>query len=330
MAKGTSGNMPADKKKFLEELKAAREYKDLDLARVSDRSKINLTYLEKMESGDWEFLPHAYVRSFLQTYIRIVGMDEAEVLEEFDRITGKAPTPTPQSHRESIEGTGEEKTREKPKEEKKERVKPEVQWKQGPSFSFLSSGTLLYVVIAVAVVVIGVVLITVLRPDEPQLTVEQPSEEPTELSSPSESQTSDDEIPFEEVVKDHDRIVERPAADTLAPPPEKPAQKTTAPVEVQIEAQDRCYIRVYADGQDSIAIAETVMRRGMERTFTAEEQLVLVLGSAGAVTIRANGTLIEEIGVVGQVAKLWVGPDGVQNLWRGKIPQPVDTTATEE
>ncbi|MCB2197789.1 helix-turn-helix domain-containing protein [bacterium] len=83
------------KKKFCEELKEAREFKGLDLSRVSEKSKISLPYLEKLEAGDWDFLPHPYVRSFLRTYALIVGLEVGKVLDQFDNIVDEPPVPVP-------------------------------------------------------------------------------------------------------------------------------------------------------------------------------------------------------------------------------------------
>ena len=51
---------------FFKELKKLRIERDIELAEISTRTKINLDYLETLESGDFTFLPYVYVRLFMK------------------------------------------------------------------------------------------------------------------------------------------------------------------------------------------------------------------------------------------------------------------------
>ena len=48
----------------------------------------------RMESDEFDFLPPAYVRGFLKSYARFLGVDPAPLLEDFDRRFGTGPVQT--------------------------------------------------------------------------------------------------------------------------------------------------------------------------------------------------------------------------------------------
>lgn len=71
-----------------------------------------------------------------------------------------------------------------------------------------------------------------------------------------------------------------------APVDEEPVVQQTAPLEIDIELTDTCWIRRSVDGGG--AIAET-RSKGQSLRIEAKNSVVLTLGNAGAVQIRVNG-----------------------------------------
>lgn len=66
------------------ELKTARENNSMSLAQVSNKSKIDLKFLEAMEQGDFAFLPDLYVRAFVKNFAKTVGLDEKKIQKKYD------------------------------------------------------------------------------------------------------------------------------------------------------------------------------------------------------------------------------------------------------
>lgn len=66
------------------ELKAAREKNSMTLAQVSNKSKIDIKFLEAMEQGDFAFLPDLYVRAFVKNFAKTVGLDENKIFKKFE------------------------------------------------------------------------------------------------------------------------------------------------------------------------------------------------------------------------------------------------------
>lgn len=69
---------------FYTDLKNLREKQEIDLQEVSNRTKINLSYLEAIESGDFSFLPNVYVRLFLRAYVVEIGADPKDILNQLE------------------------------------------------------------------------------------------------------------------------------------------------------------------------------------------------------------------------------------------------------
>ena len=70
---------------FFEELKKQRISQDIELNEISNRTKINLEYLECIEKGDFDFLPYIYVRLFLKAYCLEIGLDYNDSLKNLDK-----------------------------------------------------------------------------------------------------------------------------------------------------------------------------------------------------------------------------------------------------
>ncbi len=78
---------------FFEDLKKLRIDKNIELNEIATRTKINIEYLELLESGDYTFLPYIYVRLFMKAYALEIGAKTSEALQELDHfLNKKAPT----------------------------------------------------------------------------------------------------------------------------------------------------------------------------------------------------------------------------------------------
>ncbi|RKY87235.1 hypothetical protein DRQ09_04780 [candidate division KSB1 bacterium] len=76
---------------FAQELKNFREGKKLTLKEISDKTKINIKFLKKIESGEFDFLPRPYVKAFIKTYAKYLGMDVKETMMKFDNLFKTEP-----------------------------------------------------------------------------------------------------------------------------------------------------------------------------------------------------------------------------------------------
>lgn len=66
-------------------LQEAREEQGLSIADIAERTNIRPQFLQAMEEGNFQLLPdQAYIRPFLRTYARALGLDAEQIVLEFN------------------------------------------------------------------------------------------------------------------------------------------------------------------------------------------------------------------------------------------------------
>ncbi|CUU03976.1 protein of unknown function (DUF4115) [Candidatus Thermokryptus mobilis] len=67
-----------------ERLRDARMERNLTLRDISNKTRISEKFLENIESGVFDFAPEPYVRAFIRSYARVVGLNPDEVIKQYD------------------------------------------------------------------------------------------------------------------------------------------------------------------------------------------------------------------------------------------------------
>jgi len=81
---------------FYTELKALRKQKDINLEEIHNRTKINISYLEAIEEGRFDLLPHTYIRLFIRAYATEIGANPDEIVNNLENFLGnKTSAPKP-------------------------------------------------------------------------------------------------------------------------------------------------------------------------------------------------------------------------------------------
>ncbi len=68
------------------EIKERRLLRGISLKEISESTRIDLKYLEKIENNEFDFLPPLYVKSFLKSYLLILDVDSTEYLKRVDEL----------------------------------------------------------------------------------------------------------------------------------------------------------------------------------------------------------------------------------------------------
>jgi cytoskeleton protein RodZ len=83
-----------------EELRATREARNLSLSDVSERLHIRTVYLQSLEEEDWAAIAApVYVRGFLRTYARFLGLDPEAAVARFNEAVPPQVASVPQQGR---------------------------------------------------------------------------------------------------------------------------------------------------------------------------------------------------------------------------------------
>ena len=104
-------------------------------------------------------------------------------------------------------------------------------------------------------------------------------------------------------------------------PPERPLSlSATAPVQVSVTAHDEpAWVQVSADGK--ITFTGT-LQPNETREVSAAEQVKVLTGNAGALTISLNGKTLDSLGPIGQVRSVKLTAEGPQLLSKAPPPAP--------
>ena len=78
---------------FFSLLKAHRKSENIDIQDIAEYTKINPKYLYAIESGDFNILPKVYMRLFLRSYAKFIGVNHEQALNDYEvYTTGKTNT----------------------------------------------------------------------------------------------------------------------------------------------------------------------------------------------------------------------------------------------
>ncbi|MGB2623719.1 MAG: RodZ domain-containing protein [Candidatus Acidiferrum sp.] len=88
---------------FGERLKREREMREVSLKEVTTATRIGSRFLEALENEQWEKLPGGiFNRGFVRSIARYLGLDEENLLAEYDLAHGEQSLPVPQPYENKI------------------------------------------------------------------------------------------------------------------------------------------------------------------------------------------------------------------------------------
>ena len=74
---------------FYEKYKKLRQDQKIELVDIESRTKINIKYLQAIETGDFDLIHGPYIRLFLRAYINEIGADPDVALSELSEFVLK-------------------------------------------------------------------------------------------------------------------------------------------------------------------------------------------------------------------------------------------------
>ena len=162
---------------FYSELKNLRKQQEIDLSEVASRTKINIKYLEAIESGDFSFLTMVYVRLFLRAYTLEIGSDPLDALKQLEIHLAK----TEDISQPSLDIT---------EESHQEIEEEELEFTRKTSFQTRSD--LIKVVVLLVIVLFAIFIIRKIVSEAPAETetIRSPVEEPEPLSPTTDAPSS--------------------------------------------------------------------------------------------------------------------------------------------
>jgi len=261
--------------KLAEELKQARLKNNLSIQQLSIKTKIDVRFLEAMETGDFSYLPEIYVKAFTKQYARAVDLDEDAIIKKYEASKKGLPY-------EDAEEVKDEETHEIEKKEnlKAEKVvsKRETRDPQAPVPPYIYNAVkapsaskddsslndkkkiVLGSVIVGLVIIAAAVYFLFLR-SSPEIIVP--------------------ERPIEEVIKENkQRFVEKPGPDSLI---NNPAVSDS--LMLVIKSRDTSWVKIILDDNN---IDEFILFPGSQKIIAAENNYKITFGNSGGIELNLN------------------------------------------
>lgn len=260
-----------------ENFQRAREAKGLTLEEAAARTRILPQYLKAVEDNNYAKLPdEVFAKGFVRSYARILGLDEATVIRQFDESGGEFYAK--RNERESLKQKLEE-------EERRKKVNRNI------VAGVVSAVLLLLFVIMgrdrerpeprpVPIDPVPAASVPAPAPEPPRAEPAVPAGDPAFRSASGQSEVERNfsgVLPLEGVVPDEQK-------------------KLT----LDVEAIERCWVKVQTD---HAASQEVMLNPGDRNRWKAQERVILTLGNAGGVRVSLNGKLQGPFGGRGKVVR---------------------------
>jgi cytoskeleton protein RodZ len=262
-----------------EHFQKAREAKGLTLEEAAARTRILPQYLKAVEDNNYAKLPdEVFAKGFVRSYARILGLDEATVIRQFDESGGQFYAK--RNERESLKQKQEE-------EERRKKVNRNI---------------------VAGMVSVALLILFVLmgrdrdRPEPrpvptdpvPAVSIPAPAPVPEPLRAEPPPPAGDPVFPSVSGQPE----VERNFSGVL--PLEGVAPDEKKKMILDVEALERCWVKVQADHTPA---QEVLLNPGDRTRWKAQERLTLTLGNAGGVRVSLNGKPQGPFGGRGQVVR---------------------------
>jgi len=289
-----------------EEIQRARLNKGVNLEEIVTHTHIQLAHLQKIENGQFDFLPRPYVTAFIKTFAQYVGLNgEALVIRWHEQEQAEAQRLQEQYRQEAALRPAEESRRAPAIFSLKSKV-PATATPVPVSFSlpYLKEILISFGILAMA----GLIFLVSRAGDENAGTEASQS---VKQANPAELR----ELPFEQVSQQMQQLTQ-PDSETVTPPP-----SNELTLHAQFENQTR--VRLVRDGKDTTIV---VYRAGEAPAWQAKEKFNLRLSAGGAVNLRLGNRNLGKFGQPGKVEFLTIKREGVTER-RFYTPQPTTPKA---
>jgi cytoskeletal protein RodZ len=258
-----------------ERFRAAREARGLTLSDVAEHIRIRSVYLAAIEEENWTAIgAPVYIRGFLRTYARFLGLEPEEVVAEFNSQASAPPPPVP-----AAPG-----------------APPRTTYLADEEPPARALSPLIWIASLVAVVLIAIVVYNEATFRARQSANALPSNSPTVVASVAGDALAADGTPSVAASAS-------PGEGSSANPSESPSLSPsplasgTANLEVRLSAPS--WLRVTVDGNVSM---EGTFPAGTVRQFHGKTAR-LRIGNAGGVEVIIDGKSVGRLGAAGDVVE---------------------------
>ena len=292
---------------FGAKLKLEREKRKITLEQISVSTKIGTRMLQALEEDNFNQLPGGiFNRGFVRAYSRFLGLDEDQTIADYMQASGDAlpaSTETVSQEDGSRENAAHEDAASENRDKDRNRDRDKVNRLEASADA--PSRQVPWGVFAGALLVIAVALSfwshrrreharQAVRPT-PAATATQVSGQVSGSDLATTSSPTGVSAPSAVPKTSHDLATASPAA-------------TPGEFTVVIQAREESWTTITADGK---TISSELLPAGGERVVRGRKEIMVKVGSAGAIDFRFNGKKVDTGGEYGEVKTVTFDPRGM-------------------
>jgi cytoskeletal protein RodZ len=293
-------------------IQQARLDKGIQLEEIAHHTHIHLAHLQKIEAGQFDFLPRPYVTAFIKTFAQYVGLNGDTLIQHW-REQEAAEKEALRLQQQQTPKAARQKESARPMPTPVMQLKPKSLATPEAAAIPLAIPYLKEIGIALGIILVMAVLVFLMSggsdggPEQTQ----QPAGNGTQTTKVEDPKQLAERA-FEEVSRQAQQTTELKPA-----PPTSPATNLT--LQAQFAHQTR--MRVVTDRRDT---THTTYKAGETKTFQAKEKFNLQISTGGRVTLLLAGKNLGTFGQPGKVARLTITSAGVteQYAFTPQPPQP--------
>lgn len=287
-------------------LNQVRQEQSRSLEDIAAKTYIPLRLLKAIEQGQEQPLPEpVFVQGFIRRYADSLGLDGMELAQKFPVQVTPLPTVATASAASRARSPESSYLNRSTEDQEMRQSQPSSRSAYWP-----------YVAAAAALAVGGIGLAVVnsissrpanrssselvlpKQPTPPRSSISLPSPAPSPVPSPAPSPASTSVSPTPAVLSSPESAP-RPSSPRLSP------SAPATPVRVELELTGDSWVQVTVDG---VVKTEAVLPKGTQQAWSGRQQITVVSGNAGAVSVAANGAPAKTMGAAGAVTELTVKP----------------------
>jgi cytoskeleton protein RodZ len=336
---------------FGDRLKKEREQRGITLDDISLTTKIGTRLLRALEEEKFEQLPGGiFNKGFVRAYARHVGLDEDQTVADYmTAVTANQPQPVQSQESFPVQVPQERKA---PPPAPDRRARPSALAGGRETAAEIPWGILAVVLLVIAIALASWSYLH--RPAEPEKSraTPPPATEPAPAPSNTTDSTNPAPTPAAPAKTEPPQNASPTPQNTAAPQNNNPAPATPIPTTEQMQSKrspvspaglqtsisgqnvaprpgmfavrlkgnddsEECWVSISADGQPPV---EATLVAPYERVIQAKNEVVVKVGSAGALDVYFNNKKLPSQGEYGTVKTLVFHPDGLQ-----PAPKPAAT-----
>ncbi len=282
-------------KKFADELKTAREVKEISLLQVSAKTKIDPKFLQAIEDANFDVLPEIYIRAFIKEFAQTIDLNSKEVLQKFDIARLGKPEEKPQSQLEpaskensvNLQETSETKEFDSTEVFQPSNLEPGKAAKS-LKLNYIIGGSILFVALIV-------VYFAFIRSSSPEIIQEKFDQE---TSAENTQRFKIGKSSQDQTTSQTSKVIDKSLI-------------THDSLRLSVFANARVWIKVSTDGK---IVHQNIVQANTKLNYTAVKNFSVSVGNAGVVKIFFNNKEVENVGKPGEIRNLFITHDNIRYL----------------